>query len=78
MTINTQYIVTKHNDKGDVTMFGMRRNNNGDINTTVMLTLVGLGVGVTYGLVRGRNNNGNNNNNNMMEPVQRAMDEMRD
>lgn len=59
-------------------MFGMRRNNNGDINTTVMLTLVGLGVGVTYGLVRGRNNNGNNNNNNMMEPVQRAMDEMRD
>lgn len=58
-------------------MFGMRRNNNGDINTPLMLTLVGIGVGaVTYGLMRGRNNNGNMNN--MFEPIQNAANKMRD
>lgn len=56
-------------------MFGMGRNNKkNDINTPLMLTLVGLGVGAaSYAMMRNRNNNGNNN---MMQSVQRTMDEM--
>ncbi|WP_280768885.1 hypothetical protein [Salipaludibacillus daqingensis] len=54
-------------------MFGMRRNNKGNGNA-VMYSLVGLGVGAAaYGVMRGRNNRGNN----MMEPVQKAFDQMR-
>lgn len=57
-------------------MFGMRRNNNVNGNA-LMWSLVGLGVGAaTYGVIRGRNNNGNNND--MMQPVQRAFNQMRD
>lgn len=54
-------------------MMGMRRNNNG--RNTVMMSIVGLGVGAAaYGLMRGRNNNGNNT----MQPVQRAFNQMQD
>ncbi|WP_179298749.1 hypothetical protein [Evansella halocellulosilytica] len=57
-------------------MFGMGRNNNRNGNG-LMMSLVGLGVGAAaYGIMRGRNNRGTNNN--MMEPVQKAFNQMRD
>jgi hypothetical protein len=52
-------------------MFGMGRNNNGN---ALMMSLVGLGIGaVAYGIIRGRNNNGNNN---IMQPLQRAANQL--
>lgn len=52
-------------------MFGMGRNKkrNGDINTPMMLALVGIGV-ATYAAMR-------NKNGNMMQTVQRTVDDLR-
>lgn len=57
--------------KGAVIMFGMGRNKkrNGDINTPMMLALVGIGV-ATYAAMR-------NKNGNMMQTVQRTVDDLR-
>lgn len=54
-------------------MFGRNKNKGNGL----MMTLVGIGVGAAaYGLMRGRIN-GNNGGDNMMEPIQKAMNQMR-
>jgi hypothetical protein len=61
-----------------LSMFGMGRRNKRDMNTPLMMTMVGLGVGAAaYSMMRNRNNNGNNNMN-LMESAQKAMNQMRE
>ncbi len=58
-------------------MLGMGKRKKKDMNTPMMLTMVGLGVGAAAYMMRNRNNNGGNNNN-MMDAAQRAMNQFRE
>ncbi|MCT8138568.1 hypothetical protein H1D32_12940 [Anaerobacillus sp. CMMVII] len=58
-------------------MFKMGRKKN-NMNTPLMMTIVGLGVGAAAYMMRGRTNTDNQATDSMMDAAQKAMNQLRD